>query len=198
MESKCRTIKVILIGSISVGKTCLIHHYKTGEFLDKIPSTQDCSFTEIKKKYNNQVYTLNFWDTAGQEKYRSLTRTFMKNSQIVILVYSIVDKASFDDLDMWIKIINENIGEDGYVLGIAANKSDLYKEEKVKSTLGEGYAKKVNAIFKTTSAKDHGISELVEQLLKKYLEKYGNTQNQKGDKLGHPIPNEPIKKKSCC
>ena len=61
-------IKIILVGAISVGKTCLIAHYQTGKFLSEVPSTCGSSFVEIKKVIKGKKYTLNVWDIAGQEK----------------------------------------------------------------------------------------------------------------------------------
>ena len=191
-------VKIILVGNISVGKTCLIHHYLTGEFLENIPSTQDGVFHHVEKQYNNQKYNLNFWDTAGQEKYRALTKSFMRNAQIVILVYSIVDKKSFDDLDNWLQMINDNIGKDGYILGIAGNKNDLYKEAEVKSPLGENYANENEAIFRNTSAKDKcGIRELIEELFKDYIKKSVNGKIPKVQP-GSKLVKKSKKKFLCC
>ena len=154
-------IKIIVLGSMDVGKTCLIAHYQTGKFLSEIPSTCGSSFVHIKKIIKGKKYNLNLWDTAGQEKYDSLTKIFAKNANIVILVYSIIDKKSFQSLSKWLKLVKEINGEDGYVLGVAANKSDLYKKSVVSDWQGQDYAKKIKAIWKSTSAKeeDRGIEE---------------------------------------
>ena len=171
MDKKAKTLKVILIGNSSVGKTCLIHHYDTGKFLDNIPPTVGSSFIKIKKKINEQNFILNFWDTAGQERHNSLTQTFAKNAQIAILVYAINDRESFKDLGKWLKIVKDNNGEKGYVLGVAGNKSDLYQEETVKENEGKKYAKKIGALFKVTSAKEScGIKEFVDELILKFME----------------------------
>ena len=90
-------------------------------------------------------------------------------------MYSIVDRKSFENLDNWLNIVKENNGDDGYVIGVAANKNDLYKNATVTDKEGEKYAKKHNAIFKKTSVKDKvGIKELVEELVKEYLDLYKN------------------------
>ena len=64
-NDKANEIKVILLGSIGVGKTCLITRYKTGKFLDKLPSTRSPNYVQIQKEINNKEYTFNIWDTAG-------------------------------------------------------------------------------------------------------------------------------------
>ena len=164
-------IKVIILGSVGVGKTCLITRYKTGKFLQNIPSTFGSNFVKINKTINNKKYIFNLWDTAGQEKYNSLTQTFTKNAKIVILVYSIIDKKSFLSLDNWLKLVKEGNGETGYVLGVAANKSDLYIQSEVPDKKGKEYANKINAVWKLTSAKEEskGIEELMNELVTNYV-----------------------------
>jgi small GTP-binding protein len=170
-EETPNEIKIIILGSVGVGKTCLITRYKTGKFLQHIPSTFGSNFVKIDKIINNKKYVLNIWDTAGQEKYNSLTQTFTKNAKIVILVYSIIDKKSFLDLDNWLKLVKEGNGEKGYVLGVAANKWDLYLQSEVSDKKGKEYAKKINAIWKSTSAKEEskGIEELISELTMEYI-----------------------------
>ena len=190
-------LKVVLIGNSGVGKTCIIHYCKEGKFLENIPTTTGSSFTKIKRVYNDKKYILNFWDTAGQEKYRSLSKQLVINAQIIILVYAINDLDSFKELPFWMDIVKENNGEDGYVLGLAANKNDLYKESKVEEKDGQNYANKINALFMKTSVKDaFGINELIEQLLKHYLCKY-NVEAKKGIVDIKPN-NVPEGKKGCC
>ena len=170
-KSKQNQIKIIVVGSMAVGKTCLIAHYQTARFLSEIPSTCGSSFVQKKKIINGKKYTLNLWDTAGQEKYDSLTKIFTKNANIIILVYSITDKKSFQSLNKWLKLVKDINNEDSYVLGVAANKSDLYKSSEVPDSQGMDYANKIGAIFKSTSAKeeDRGIEQLIDELLDKFL-----------------------------
>ena len=195
-QSDKNELKIILIGNVFVGKTCIIHYYKTGKFLENIPSSQGTSFTKVKMDLENNKYTLHFWDTAGQEKYNSLTKTFIKNSQIVVLVYSIVDRESFEKLDTWLNLVKDEIGNDGYILGVAANKNDLYSQAAVSDKEGQSYATKVGAIFEKTSVKDKsGIKELIEKLVKKYIEVYKDTKKQDFTQLNN---NQAPTKKGCC
>ena len=164
-------IKVIFLGSVGVGKTSLIARYKTHKFIENITSTFGPNFMTINKTIKNKKYIINLWDTAGQEKYHSLTQAFTKNAKVVVLVYSITDKKSFNDLDSWLKSVIEENGEKGYTLGIAANKSDLYDQTQVDDEEGKKYSKKINAIWKSTSAleEDPGIEELMDELLNDYI-----------------------------
>ena len=198
-NDKTRSIKIILVGSMEVGKTCLISHYQTGKFLSDIPSTCGSSYIQIKKTIKGKKYNLNLWDTAGQEKYDSLTKIFTKNANIVILVYSIVDKKSFQALNKWLKLVKEINGEDGYALGLAANKSDLYKQSVVPDSQGQDYAKKIKAVWKSTSAKeeDKGIELLIDELLEIYLNMKTNNNNPQYIQLNEKNVNKK-KEGGCC
>ena len=198
-KQKSNAIKIIVVGSMAVGKTCLIAHYQTGKFLSEIPSTCGSSFVQIQKTIKGKKYTLNLWDTAGQEKYDSLTKIFTKNANIVILVYSIVDKKSFQALNKWLKLVKEINGEDGYALGVAANKSDLYKQSVVPDSQGQDYAKKIKAVWKSTSAKeeDKGIEVLIDELLEIYLDMQTSNNNPEYIKLNNKNENNK-KEGGCC
>ena len=193
-------IKIIILGSVGVGKTCIITRYKTGKFLEDIPPTQGSNYVQIIKNINNKKYIFNFWDTAGQEKYNSLTQSFTKNSQIVILVYSIVDKKSFEALDFWLDLVKKENGDTGYTLGVAGNKSDLYQDSKVPDIKGKEYAEKIGAIWKSTSAKEDSksIEELINELTENYIRE-NNTKNRGSTiKLNNKFFNKKQEKKGCC
>ena len=129
-HEKITSIKLIIIGSINVGKTSLLARYATGKFQSISKSTSNASFiTKIKEDNNKKKYEIKLWDTAGQEKYRCLTKIFMKEAKIALLVYSIDDINSFNDLNIWVNIVKK-INSDKVIFGIATNKADLYKKLK--------------------------------------------------------------------
>ncbi len=185
-------IKVVILGSVGVGKTSLITRYKTRKFLKNIPSTSGSNFVNITKIINNKKYILNIWDTAGQEKFNSLTQTFITNAKIVLPQMT----------HIWLNLVKERNGEKGYLLGIAANKSDLYEQSEVSDEEGKKYAKKIKAIWKLTSAlkENKGIDELIEELLNNYInyEEKGNNEDVtiKIDKSSFSKDNN--KEEGCC
>ena len=193
-------IKIIILGSVGVGKTCIITRYKTGKFLEDIPPTQGSNYVQIIKNINNKNYIFNFWDTAGQEKYNSLTQSFTKNSQIVILVYSIVDKKSFEALDFWLDLVKKENGDTGYILGVAGNKSDLYQDSKVPDIKGKEYAEKIGAIWKSTSAKEDSksIEELINELTENFIRENNTKKRGSTIKLNNKFFNKKQEKKGCC
>ena len=198
------SIKLIIIGSVNVGKTSLLTRYATGKFQRTLKSTSNASFIIKNKIINNKEYEIKLWDTAGQEKYRSLTKIFIKDAKIALLVYSIDDLDSFNDLEMWLKIIKE-INHNKVILGVAANKADLYKKAVVTDEQGKKYAKEIGAEWRSTSAllDDCGIDELVDVLFNKYIEaknlkKTGSFTVQNTIVLNNKKYNDNEKNSGCC
>ena len=107
--------KVILVGESGVGKTCIIVRFVSEEYKEETISTTGASyaskiieFADYKKSIQFQI-----WDTAGQEKYRGLTKLFYKDAKIVILVYDITRRKSFDEIkNYWYNQIKENSSEE--------------------------------------------------------------------------------------
>ena len=170
-EKKISSIKLIIIGSVNVGKTSLLTRYATGKFTQVTKSTSNASFISKIKVVNNKKYEIKLWDTAGQEKYRSLTKIFTKEAKIALLVYAIDDIKSFNDLNTWLNIVRETNTEK-IILGVAANKADLYKNAVITDEQGKQYAKEIGAIWRSTSCllDDCGIDYLVDELFEKYIE----------------------------
>jgi small GTP-binding protein len=167
--------KMILVGESSVGKTCIINKYMFSKFLPDPTSTVGSSYLRKTLYFEKTKINLDIWDTAGQEIYHGLTKIFMKQAKIAILVYDITNYESFEQLKKyWYDQIIECNGKN-IILGIAGNKSDLFEKEKVTNQEVLEFSKKINAIFKETSAKNNiGIDELIDELSKKYYETFIN------------------------
>ena len=195
-EDKSNSIKIILVGDSGTGKTNLITVSAGMEFNSNSLTTTSCSYVQKIINKDGKDYKINLWDTIGQEKYRSLTKIFLKDSKIVIFVYDITNRETFESLVFWKKIIDEVLGN-GPIFGVVGNKMDLYYDEKVKEEEGEEYANKIGAKFLLTSAKNDskGFNKLIEQMLEDYLNKsYDDT-----TRIESIVINRiPKKKKSCC
>ena len=165
--------KMVLIGDSGVGKTCIISRFVSGDYNKNMNSTDGASYAtkklvlpKLKKSIN-----LDIWDTAGQERYKSLTKFFYKDAAMIIMVYDVTLKTSFDNLkEYWYREVQE-LSEKNFVLGIAGNKSDLYEREQVSEKEAREYAKSINAVFGLTSAQNNtGIDQLFEDVGMKFLE----------------------------
>ena len=166
------SIKVILIGNSGTGKTSLIAISAGNVFDSGMTSTTSFSFIRTKIIINKKEYNLDIWDTIGQEKFRSMTQLFVKESKIVILVYDITNRVSFESLSFWKKMI-DNMIKDSPVIGIVGNKLDLYEHEQVHEKELSEYAKSLGVKYLITSAKNDNISfsKFLEELLYDYLKK---------------------------
>ena len=190
-------IKVILVGETGTGKTSLINTALGKEFNDKEISSMKCSYVKLKKIIDDTEYTIDLWDTIGQEKFRSLTKVFFKNSDIVIFVFDITTKETFTELEYWFKTINDELG-DGPIKGLAANKQDLFEKQEVDDNTIQIYAHKKGLKFKfTTATNPTNFNKLLEELLNDFL-KNGTSEKRKkiiGKKLTKKKVKE--KKKRC-
>jgi len=165
--------KIVLIGDSGVGKTCIISRFVSGNFNKNMNSTDGASYATKKldlPKLKTSI-NLDIWDTAGQERYKSLTKFFYKDAAMIIMVYDVTLKTSFENLkEYWYKEVQE-LSEKNFVLGVAGNKSDLYEKEQVSEKEAREYAKSINAVFGLTSAQNNtGIDQLFEDIGIKFLE----------------------------
>lgn len=143
------------------------------EFLEDQPSTTGATFSTKTMNFDKYYKAVCFeiWDTAGQEKYRALTKMFYKDASAAILVYDITRAESFTQLkEYWASQVKENAPKK-IVLAIAANKSDLYENEAVSEADGRAFAKELGALFRFTSCKNKvGVDELFQDVGNKFLD----------------------------
>ena len=170
-DSNAESLKVVLLGESGVGKTSIISQLMEQEFNDEQTATTGATFSTKTMVFDNKGICFEIWDTAGQEKYRALTKMFYKDAGAAILVYDITRQASFEELkNYWANQVRENAPKK-IVLAVAANKSDLIDTEQVDEKTGRAFAKEIGAIFKSTSAKNQkGIEELFKDIGNKYLD----------------------------
>ena len=112
-EEKTEIAKLILVGQPDTGKTAIYNRLIFNTFYEETQSTMNYSnTTKTISLENGEDVTIDVWDTAGQERYRALNRSFYKNATFILLTFSIIDKASFDELsNYWIKEIKDNCPE---------------------------------------------------------------------------------------
>ena len=194
-------IKVVLLGETGVGKTNIINIATNQSFEPEEKTTIVSSFSKVILKIKKKQYQLNIWDTIGQEQFRQLTKLFYNTSKIVIFVYDITSKKSFNELkNYWVKDIESKLGNN-IIKGLIANKSDLFLYEQVKEEEGEEYAKSINAKFLMFSAKDDStqkIQDFLSILLNEVIRR-GKLNDIGSVSLKTRINSKAvIKKRNCC
>ena len=192
--TKIEDIKLITLGNSTVGKSSFITKYIDNSFTFNYTTTLGVDFKQKKIKLKNgKDVRLRIFDTAGQERYRAVSASFIKKADGVILIYDISDLDSFEAVDNWIKSIKE-IGKEKLPIVLVGNKCDLSDDER-KISLKEGQDKAIEfqIPFYETSCKDGiNIKEVFEKLIDDIIEK-GN-KNIMGE---FKILNKGKKKEKC-
>jgi small GTP-binding protein len=173
-DEDSQEIKTILVGMSGTGKTNIINAMTNQPFDSNKISTLTSTFIEKVIEINKKQYRIELWDTAGQEKYKSLTKIFLKDSKIVIFVYDITTQESFEEVNYWVTTVKEILGEEP-VYGLVGNKKDLYMNEEIDEDTGRNKANEIGALFKLTSAKTErgAINDYLVELLEEYLRRNG-------------------------
>lgn len=147
------TFKIIVIGDSFVGKSCLTTKGTKNMFDESYNATVGFEFVTSNIKVEDKVCKMQIWDTCGQEVYRSLITNFYRNSSLAVLVYSIDNYESFENLDLWLKELKTFSSPDAKVF-LIGNKSDLDHKRTVTYEQGEAYKNDNNLdFFMETSAK---------------------------------------------
>jgi small GTP-binding protein len=197
-DDEIQEIKVILLGETAVGKTSIIKRYYDDTFDTNEVTTISMSYVDKIIELNKKKYKLIIWDTIGQEKYRSISKLFLTEAKIVILVYCIDKKDTFENLDFWYNLYKEELGDEA-ILGIAGNKADLLMEQVVSYQEGEKFANERGAIFAEISAKENKvtINNFMNDLVKAYIAKNKGEKINNNNKVKLGEGNNQ-KKEGCC
>ena len=198
--------KMVIIGESAVGKTCIFKKITSGVFNEKSISTIGIDRRTLTFKINTsdgeKDVDVQLWDTAGQERFRSITTTYYKSSQGLLLMYDITNKDTFDNLDSWFQSINESLGEsNNYLVVLLGNKVDLVNNEpdkrQVTTEEAENICKEKNIYWGgECSAKDFTEEQLKDMFTKFTEEMYKKV----GTNIvkGAIVKNDPKPKKSKC
>ena len=201
-DNNVLSCKIVLLGESGVGKTCIISRYINQVFEGNTISTNGASYAAKTLHFEDYDKSLKveIWDTAGQEQYRSLTKIFYKDATAAILVYDITRKKSFDEIkNYWFEQVKENCDLNKIILGVAANKCDLFNKEEVKEDDGKTFANRIKGAFQSTSCfTGIGINDLFNQVGLLYVKKTNGVVDPTPKPKPLRLPNTGKKPKKCC
>eukprot|EP01125_Pyxidicula_operculata_P015106 TRINITY_DN5101_c0_g1_i1.p1 TRINITY_DN5101_c0_g1~~TRINITY_DN5101_c0_g1_i1.p1 ORF type:complete len:1147 (-),score=330.31 TRINITY_DN5101_c0_g1_i1:861-4301(-) len=143
--------KIIIIGDSGVGKTNLLGRWMDDRFLTT-SATINVEFATKSFEVGGKVIKVQLWDTAGQEQYRSVTRSYYRKAHGCILVYDITDNHTFTKLEDWLKDVKEAPGNENTQVLLVGNKSDLEEKREVDTDRGIEFSRKNGINFLETSA----------------------------------------------
>ena len=143
--------KFIIIGEAGVGKTNLVHRFSKGEFNSQYAITLGMDFLTKNIQVDDKIFKLELWDTAGSEKFRSISKGYYKNSTCAVIVYDITDEKSFKSVRTWIDDC-KNYTHKNIQMILVGNKRDLDYQRSVEENDGKELAEENSMRFYETSA----------------------------------------------
>nr|ACO14784.1 Ras-related protein Rab-4B [Caligus clemensi] len=144
--------KFLVIGSAGTGKSCLLHQFIEGRYLDECRHTIGVEFGSRVLPVGGKTVKLQIWDTAGQERFRSVTRSYYRGAAGALLVYDIASRESFNALTNWLTDAR-NLASPQIIILLVGNKKGLETTREVSFLEASRFAQANDLIFLETSAK---------------------------------------------
>ena len=178
-QNESLKFKLIVVGDQNTGKSCILNRFANEIFEENYQATIGLDFLNKIVNINGQEIHLVLYDTAGQEKFRSLIPMYIREAQIILLIYDITSKESFESIPKWFSEIL-NVKNDEAIFALVGNKIDLNDNRVVSFEEGKKLANEKNIIFEEVSAKDGQNfkelfnNKLFNELYKKFKNKFDN------------------------
>ena len=151
------SFKLIIVGDSGVGKSCLSIKASRNYFEDFYSPTVGFEFLTFNVKVKDKSVKLQIWDTCGQEVYRSLISSFYRSASLAIIVYSIDNENSFNNIEKWLNDIKSQSSPDVKIF-LIGNKVDLADKRKVTKDAGENFSSSHNVSFFTETSAKTGLN----------------------------------------
>ncbi|KAJ3026156.1 UNVERIFIED_CONTAM: hypothetical protein HDU68_006112 [Siphonaria sp. JEL0065] len=170
------TFKLLLIGDSGTGKSSLLLRFTDDAWLqpDEVAATIGVDFKVKTMEFEDKKYKLTIWDTAGQERFRTLTSSYYRGAQGVIMVYDVTQRESFDHLTTWFNELDTYSSNPLVVKMLVGNKVDKETGEATRQVTrkeGEAFARRMGTLFIEASAKTRaGVKEAFTEVVRKIIE----------------------------
>uniref|UniRef100_A0A915DAM6 Uncharacterized protein n=1 Tax=Ditylenchus dipsaci TaxID=166011 RepID=A0A915DAM6_9BILA len=151
---------VMLLGDSCTGKTCLLIRYKDGTFLNNnFISTVGIDYRSKLVEVDKYKVKLQIYDTAGQERFRSITASYYRDADALLLIFDVTNRTSFDNIRNWLAQVRE-YAKDNVQITLVGNKIDLSAQRKVKTDEARQLAQTYNISYIETSAKQDSMCKM--------------------------------------
>ena len=189
-------VKLLLIGNASVGKSSLLLRFSDEQWLpeDEATATIGVDFRVHKMEVNGRKVKLSIWDTAGQERFRTITSSYYRGAQGIVLVYDVSNRETFDALPRWFSEIDSYVSPT-VVKIVVGNKLDKEASRQVPTSEGAAFAERQNALFLEASAKTAvNVRETFEDVVRHILDTpelwapVGSTSGQSNERRDSGMP----------
>lgn len=166
-----RTFKIAMLGDCKVGKSSLISREVYGDYLELYQPTVAVGYSSKKLNYDNKKIKLNVWDLSGDNRFRTILKTYLKHVRAVIIVYDVTNINSFNNVKQWIELV-KSVQTNNVNFVLLANKIDKKEKRVVNVDMGIRYALKNNMMYLDVSAKIGKTMNFLNMLTEVLMEKH--------------------------
>ena len=164
--------KILLLGDAGVGKSSIILRYTKNDFNASMVSSIGVDFKTKDIIVNDKKVKLQLWDTAGHERFRTITTSYYRGAHGIATVFDLSERESFEHVEKWLEEINK-YAKENVMRFLIGNKSDLVDKRQVTYEEVRALANRLNIYYVETSAKNNiNISDFFEKATQEYLNKY--------------------------
>ncbi|KAJ3445382.1 ras and ef-hand domain-containing protein [Anaeramoeba flamelloides] len=190
--------KIILIGNSQVGKTCFLQQYCDRDFNVNSGTTIGVDFRFSMIVLDGKTYKMQIWDTAGQERFRTITTSYYRDADGIIVIYDVTSEETFLQVENWFNEINKHSSQSVFSI-LVGNKKDLENDRVVSTENGQQLAEKLSVPFIETSAKTgENVYETFKQLMEKVITIKKTTKKKTTKKKTVKLKHGDKKKIKCC
>ena len=187
---------IVILGDTCVGKSCILMRFVKNSMLHNHLSTIGIDSSTKTITTERGKATLQIWDTAGQDKFRSISQSYIRNGDAIILVYDITSDDTFQHVTTWMDAIHNMAKQDVPII-LVGNKTDMENERRITTEEGQKLAEKYKLLFKEVSAMTgDGVADAFTMLTIALFDKQGITGNG-GCKLEDAKTNNRRKRCDC-
>ena len=203
-EKESIKFKIVVIGEANVGKTSIVQQFVNHKFEETYEETIGVEFLNKTFKVNDKIIKIEIWDTAGSERFASITKNYYRGADGALIVYDITNKTTFDNVENWFNELKNACKEEAFII-LIGNKNDLENQRQVSNNMLINLGKNLGIAVMETSAKDdYNINEsfylLIKEIYRKFVKNNGssNEKNDIGEGMVLKVENTKKKEKGGC